>query len=67
MYTELFRTKLESKSLEDVKKPFQEATGEEDFMGFSEEADESAYLNKLLNDGFIEFHDNEMIVFADGE
>ena len=27
MYTELFRTKLESKSLEDVKKAFQEATG----------------------------------------
>ncbi len=67
MYAELFRVKLESKSIENVKKAFQEATGEKDFMGFSEEADENAYLNKLLNDGFIEFSGNEMIVFADGE
>lgn len=67
MYKELFRTKLESKSLENVKKAFQEATGEEDFMGFAEEDDENAYIKKLLNNGFIEFHDNEMIVFADGE
>lgn len=67
MYNELFRTKVASKNVEDVKKAFKEATGEEDWMGFAEEDDEKAYLDKLVKDGFIEFQNDEMVVFVDGE
>lgn len=67
MYNELFRTKVASKNVEDVKKAFKEATGEEDWMEFAEEDDEKAYLDKLVKDGFIEFQNDEMVVFVDGE
>ena len=67
MYNELFRTKVASKNVEDVQKAFKEATGEEDWMGFAEEDDEKAYLDKLVKDGFIEFQNDEMVVFVDGE
>ena len=64
MFKELFRFKG-SQDLDSIKKSVQEATGEPDFLGFEETEDQAAALKKWINEGFIEFEKDEIIINGD--
>ena len=64
MFKELFRFKG-SQDLDSIKRGVQESTGEPDFLGFEEIEDQAAALEKWINEGFIEFEKDEVIINGD--
>ena len=64
MFKELFRFKG-SQDLDSIKRGLQEASGEPDFLGFEEMEDQAAALEKMINEGFIEFEKDEVIINGD--
>lgn len=67
MFTEMFRFKGEL-TIESVKEGVKLMTGEEDFLGFSDEENEQDYLDSLVRSGFVAFDKatDEVVIYVDG-
>lgn len=64
MFTQLFKFKA-PRDLQHIKKGLQEQTGENDFLGFEDSENQNEYLQKAIQEGFIEFDGDYVIINAD--